>query len=80
MVYSGFPDPSITCTFISDDKVFVNLYHNPSCMHYHFVYDVTNNTCEKKNVVSVLLDSNKKNFPYKCFYSEVSNKVYSFYR
>ena len=30
MVYPGFPDPSITCTFISDDKLFVNLYHNPT--------------------------------------------------
>ena len=70
MVYPGFPDPSITCTFISDDKVFINLYHNPSCMHYHFIYDFMNGTCLKKDVVPVLLDSNKKNFPYKCFYSD----------
>ena len=80
MVYPGFPDPSICCTFISDDLIFVNLYHNPTDMHYHFVYDGLNQTCIKKNVVPMLLNSNRKNFPYKCFYSDVSKEVFSFYR
>ena len=79
MVYPGFPDPSITCTFVADNKVYINLYHNPTLTHYHFVYDTTARSVVGK-VISIVLDSNKKNFPYKCFYSEDRNEVYSFYR
>jgi hypothetical protein len=35
------PDPFITCTFITRDLIFVNLYNNyiDSLEHYHFIYD-----------------------------------------
>lgn len=70
MVYDGFPDPSITCTFVSEYKIYVNLYHNATNMHYHFIYDSQSFSSSHKNVVPIKLDANKKNFPYKCFYSE----------
>jgi hypothetical protein len=40
MCNNDFPDPFITCTFITDDKLFVNLFHNHSFTHYHFIYDI----------------------------------------
>lgn len=39
MAIQGFPDPYITCTFIDDTRVFVNLFHNHKLIHYHFIYD-----------------------------------------
>lgn len=79
MVYDGFPDPSITCTFITDDRVFVNLYHNPTLTHYHFIFNTTLHLIEG-DIVKIVLDSNKKNFPYKTFFSEEKNEIYTFYR
>ena len=35
-----FPDPFITCCFITDDLMFVNLFHNATITHYHFIIDV----------------------------------------
>lgn len=79
MVYPGFPDPSITCTFVAATKIYINLFHNPTLTHYHFVYDFeAKSVCG--DVVSFQMDSNKKNFPYKCFYNEEKDEVYSFYR
>ena len=79
MAIQGFPDPYVTCTFISDDLIFVNLFHNYSLTHYHFIYDVT---AKKKvgNSVSLEMECSKKNFPYKCFYNEELKEVYCFYR
>jgi len=79
MVYDGFPDPSITCTFIADDRIYINLYHNPTLTHYHFVFN-TNSRKIDTEVVKIVLDSNKKNFPYKTFFSEERNEIYTFYR
>ena len=35
------PDPFITCTFITRDLIFVNLFHNhlDVLAHFHFIYD-----------------------------------------
>ena len=79
MVYPGFPDPSIVCTFITDTKIFVNLYHSASLTHYHFIWDIEARKISSKTV-SIVLDSNKKNFVYKCFYNDEKNEIYSFYR
>ena len=37
------PDPNITCCFIEPKKIFINLYHNHTCTHYHFIYDLDKN-------------------------------------
>lgn len=79
MVYQGFPDPSITCTFVTDTRIFINLFHNPTLTHYHFIYDIEAKAVIGK-VVPYVIDSNKKNFPYKCFYNEDKDEIYSFYR
>ena len=39
MPIQGFPDPFITCTFIDDNRIAVQLFYNYSQVHYHFVYD-----------------------------------------
>jgi hypothetical protein len=79
MVYDGFPDPSITCTFVSSTKVFINCFYNPTLTHYHFIYDTHARKVEGQ-IISIVMNSNKKNFPYKCFYSDERNEIYSFYR
>ena len=79
MPNNNFPDPFITCVFCSDNKIFVNLYHNYSLTHHHFFFEIESR--EIIDYTSVKLDgSNNKNFPYKCFYNTEYNEVYSFYR
>ena len=39
MPIQGFSDPFITCSFITDDRIFIQLFYNYSLSHYHFVYD-----------------------------------------
>lgn len=79
MAIEGFPDPFVTCCFVSDELVFVNLFHNYSLTHYHFLYNIKANKLQG-SVVSREIDCSKKNFPYKCFYNEEKNEIYAFYR
>ena len=79
MCNSIFPDPFITSCFISDDLVFVNLFYNATFTHYHFIINVETKEIQGE-VHSMEMKCTKKNFPYKCFYSEEKNQVYSFYR
>jgi len=39
----NFPDPFINAVFISDDKIFVNLYHSQDQVMHHFIYDINEN-------------------------------------
>lgn len=39
-------DPFINCCFISDEKIFVALYHGYSMTHYHFVWNLTTKSME----------------------------------
>ena len=77
--FEGFDDPLITCCFVNNDRIFINLFCNYYLMHYHFMYDI-----KKKEIigpkVEVKMDTNFKNFPYKCFYNDENNEIYSFYR
>ena len=78
MPINNFPDPFITCTFVHDDLIFVNLFQTYSLTHCHFFY--VPSTKVTTRYTQVQLDSNNKNFPYKCFYSQESNEIFSFYR
>ena len=41
MPNQGFSDPYIVATFCNDDEsIFVNLFHNGTKTHYHFIYDL----------------------------------------
>lgn len=42
MPINNFPDPFITCCFVTDDIIFVNLFHNKDLCHHHFFYDRVN--------------------------------------
>ena len=35
---SNFPEPFAACTFVNDDLIFVNVFHNESLTHIHFIY------------------------------------------
>lgn len=79
MPNQGFSDPYIVATFCNNDEcVFVNLFHNGTLTHYHFVYEIHCSTITF--LVKRQIGGSKKNFPYKCFYNEDSQTVYSFYR
>jgi hypothetical protein len=39
MAIANFPDPFITCCFVSDELLFINLFYTPSCTHYHLFYN-----------------------------------------
>lgn len=79
MPIDNFPDPFITCCFITDDILFVNLYHTYTCCHHHFFYDSKLRQIHM-HFKMVLEGSNAKNFPLKCFHSEEEHEVFSFYR
>jgi hypothetical protein len=36
---TDFPDPFITCTFIDDNRLFINFFYTFSQIHCHFIWD-----------------------------------------
>ena len=78
MPINNFPDPYITCCFCTDEILFVNLFHNATVTHHQFFYNWKSKEIFRKTKFK--MNSNEKNFPYKCFYSEENKEVYSFYR
>jgi len=78
MPVDNFADPFITCTFIDDQHLFVNLYHSASCVAHTFVYNYETKVVSSHQAIK--MQSNTQNFPYKCFYSAEENEVYSFFR
>jgi len=79
MAIDGFMDPYITCCFISETRVFINLFYNPTLTHYHLFWDIK----DKKMIGDFhkeTLQCTIKNFPYKCFYNDEEDCVHSFYR
>lgn len=75
-----FPDPFIVADFISDEKLFVVLFHNDSLTHYHFVYNFKERKIEGKVYSHALSNTSKENFPQKCFYNDHKKEVNAFYR
>ena len=88
MPIDEFYDPFITCCFITDNLIFVNLFYNYERTHHHFIWDLekkdfwqtSNLDINFENVSKKKLDCSIKNFPYKCFYNEEKHQIYSFYR
>ena len=79
MVNECFPEPYVTCCFVNDDHVFIDVFYNFKLTHYHFVWDLRLRRMVGKRG-KVHLDCNKANFPYACFYSAERDEIYSFYR
>lgn len=80
MPIDNFPDPFITCTFVTDELLYANLYHTPTRTHHCFVYNIKTKAVTSHQAIPMPEKSTKQNFPYKCFYSEEDNEVFSFYR
>ena len=72
-------EPFVSCCFMSDNKIFINLLYYYDKTHYHFFYDY-----EKREVcgqvVKMDLKNGQSNFPFRCFYNDEDDEVYSFYR
>ena len=79
MPIQGFADPFSTCSFIDDDRIFVQLFYNFDRTHWHFIYDHSKRAIEGAPFSQKLVCS-AKNFPYKSFYNTDDNEIYSFYR
>lgn len=75
----SFPEPFATCTYISHDRIFIDVFYNYALTHYHFIYNLKDRAVEGE-VQTVVLDCTRKNFPYKCFYNDERDEIYSFYR
>jgi len=75
----SFPEPFATCTYISHDRIFVDVFYNYALTHYHFIYNLKDRSVEGE-VQTIVLDCTRKNFPYKCFYNDERDEIYSFYR
>ena len=80
MPIQNFPDPYITACFINDDLLYVDLHYNPTLTHYHFLWEISKGKVKGNYVKMQMDDSSSKNFPFKCFYNNDENKIYSFYR
>lgn len=67
---AGFCDPYITSSFIDDDRIFVNLFHNVELKQYSFIYSIkADNLISKVQTHKFSVECSKKNFPYKTFYN-----------
>jgi len=93
MVNQEFVDPYITCCWVGEYRVFVNFFHSYTLTHYHFIYDIREkkmlgtpqNDEEGKPMhhdkpIQVKMACNNQNFPYKSFYNDEKNEIYTFYR
>ena len=78
MPIDNFPDPYITCSFVNDEMLYANLFYNATSVHHSFVYNFKTRKVSSHQTVQMVV--NPQNFPYRCFYSEETNEVYSFYR
>jgi hypothetical protein len=78
MPINNFPDPFVATCFVTDDLLFVNLFHNADLSHHHFFYSRSSRALTQKTRLEI--DCNAKNFPFNCFYNAEFNEVYSFYR
>jgi hypothetical protein len=48
MPIDNFPDPFITCTFITNELLYANLYHTPTRTHHSFVYNIVSKVVSSK--------------------------------
>lgn len=46
MCNQTFPDPFITCTFLSNTTIYIDLFANAELKHIHFIYDI-----QKKQII-----------------------------
>lgn len=79
MPINNFPDPFITCCFVSDETLFGNIFFAKTLSHHHFFYNRVTQEVSEHRIYKIQCCTDL-NFPYKCFYSEEEGEVWSFYR
>ena len=79
MCLTSTPDPFITCCFVTDEVVFINLFHTYSKIHYHFFFNIDKREIEGE-VAKMEIKNFASNFPLKCIYNEDKEEIYAFYR
>ena len=83
MANNGNCNPFINVLFVSDTKLFVNLFYNKKLTHYHFIYDLEKRDHEYKDYEvykTVLTGTCMENFPLKSIYNTATDEIMCFYR
>ena len=76
---SGIPDPIITCCFIDNSRVFVNLFHRLTQTNWHFVFNFITDEIEGE-AIPTKMNCSQLNFPIQSIYQYEKDHVYCFYR
>ena len=76
---NGVHDPIINACFISDENIFVNLFHKMTATNWHFKYSYKERTILGE-AVATQLNCSQLNFPINNFYDFERESVYCFYR
>jgi len=79
MVNEAFPDPFGGCCFVEDQLLYICVFHSYTLTHHHCIWDIKNRSV-KGELGKLAMTCNMKNFPYKSFYSETREEVFTFYR
>ena len=83
MANEGNCNPFINIVFLTDCKIFVNLFYNKRLTHYHFVYDLEKRDHQYKDYEvfkTMLTGTLMENFPLKTIFDDQSNEIICFYR
>ena len=79
MVIDDFSEPFMNCCFLDDERLYVCLFYTVSRTHYHFIWNMKSHSMVGQPH-SIVLDCSLKNFPYKSFYNDDKNEIYTIYR
>lgn len=71
--------PNTTCTFISDDLIFVNVYANRKLQHWHLVLNWKTSTVHSSEMIDMAFSS-EKNYPSCTYLDSHFSQIHVFYR
>lgn len=77
---AGFAQPFASSAFINDDRIFLNVFHNATLMHYHLIYSISAQGVVSNIGKRQFTDCTSKNLPWKTFYNDEDDEIYTFYR
>ena len=83
MANNGSSNPFINILFLTDTKLFVNLFYNKKLTHYHFIYDLEKRDHQYKDYEVfkyMMTGTSFENFPIKSIYNTETDEIYCFYR
>jgi hypothetical protein len=83
MANSGNCNPYINILFLTDTKIFVNLFYNKKLCHYHFIYDLEKRDHEYQDeeiYKQEITGTSMENFPLNTIFNSEKEEILCFYR